>query len=153
VTDKVDRPPACLDCHNLLQKQLTHFYFLIAIVSSPSACFRENPIVSSLLQSPTIMALAGGKRPVDLQNCNNLEIDELAKFAVSEHNNQETNAPKKSFSKVVSAHTQVVQGTMYHLLIEVEEENKPKHYEAKVWVKTWEHFKKLESFTPKDAST
>lgn len=54
---------------------------------------------------------------------------------------------------MVSAHTQVVQGTMYHLLIEVEEESKPKHYEAKVWVKTWEHFKKLESFTPKDGTS
>lgn len=42
---------------------------------------------------------------------------------------------------------------MYHLLIEVEEESKPKHYEAKVWVKTWEHFKKLESFTPKDGTS
>ena len=54
-----------------------------------------------------------------------------------------------AFSKVVSAHTQVVQGTMYHLLIEVEEESKPKQYEAKVWVKPWEDFRKLHEFKPK----
>lgn len=56
---------------------------------------------------------------------------------------------KMTFSKVVSAHKQVVQGTMYHLVIEVTEASKPKEYEAKVWVKPWEDFKKLEEFKPK----
>jgi hypothetical protein len=55
---------------------------------------------------------------------------------------------KLSFSKVVSARTQVVQGTMYHLTIEVQEGGNPKLYEAKVWVKPWENFKKLEDFKP-----
>ena len=59
---------------------------------------------------------------------------------------------KLTFSKVVSAHKQVVQGTMYHLVIEVTEDNKPKEYEAKVWVKPWENFKKLEEFKPKASS-
>ena len=54
-----------------------------------------------------------------------------------------------TFSKVVSAHKQVVQGTMYHLVIEVMEASKPKEYEAKVWVKPWENFKKVEEFKPK----
>lgn len=57
------------------------------------------------------------------------------------------------FSKLVSAHTQVVQGTMYHLVIEVEEKGQPKEYEAKVWVKPWEKFKKLEEFKPKGGLT
>jgi hypothetical protein len=55
---------------------------------------------------------------------------------------------KLSFSKVVSAGTQVVQGTMYHLTIEVQEGGNPKLYDAKVWVKPWENFKKLEEFKP-----
>lgn len=59
---------------------------------------------------------------------------------------------KLTFSKVVSAHKQVVQGTMYYLVIEVTEDNKPKEYEAKVWVKPWENFKKLEEFKPKASS-
>jgi len=94
---------------------------------------------------------------VDL-NSNSLEIDELAKFAVSEHNNSNQNsvqdvpAKKLSFSKVISAHTQVVQGTMYHLVIEAEEASKPGQYEAQVWVKPWENFKKLHEFKPKEVA-
>jgi hypothetical protein len=61
----------------------------------------------------------------------------------------QSSLPKIAFSKVVSAHTQVVQGSMYHLLIEVEEESKPKQYEAKVWVKPWQNFKQLLEFKPK----
>ena len=59
---------------------------------------------------------------------------------------------KLKFSKLVSAHTQVVQGTMYHLVIEAEG-SQPKQYEAKVWVKSWENFKKLEEFKPKGGLT
>jgi flavin-binding protein dodecin len=79
---------------------------------------------------------------------NSLEIDELAKFAVDEHNGRENSLDKLSFCKVVSARTQVVQGTMYHLTIEVQEGGNPKLYDAKVWVKPWENFKKLEEFKP-----
>ncbi len=53
-----------------------------------------------------------------------------------------------TFSKVVSAKKQVVQGTLYHLTIEVQEAGNPKLYDAKVWVKPWENFKKLEDFKP-----
>ncbi|KAG0567045.1 hypothetical protein M758_7G100000 [Ceratodon purpureus] len=95
--------------------------------------------------------LCGGKQQVDLANTNSLEYDELAKFAVDEHNNHQNSLEKLKFSKLVSAHTQVVQGTMYHLVIEVEEGAQPKQYEAKVWVKSWEKFKKLEEFKPKEA--
>jgi hypothetical protein len=95
--------------------------------------------------------LAGGKQEVDLQNNNNLEIDEMAKFAVAEHNDRENSLEKLTFSKVVSCHTQVVAGTMYHLVIEVEEGSSIKPYEARVWVKPWQNFKKLEEFKLKDA--
>lgn len=53
-----------------------------------------------------------------------------------------------SFSKVLSAKEQVVQGTMYYLTIEVMEGGVPKQYDAKVWVKPWEGYKELESFLP-----
>ncbi len=55
---------------------------------------------------------------------------------------------KLTFSKVVSAKKQVVQGTMYHFTIEVQEDGQPKLYDAKVWLKPWENFKKLEEFKP-----
>ena len=53
-----------------------------------------------------------------------------------------------SFSKVLSAKEQVVQGTMYYLTIEVMEGGVAKQYNAKVWVKPWEGYKELESFLP-----
>lgn len=53
-----------------------------------------------------------------------------------------------TFSKVVAAKEQVVQGTMYYLTVEVMEDGKPKLYDAKVWVKPWEGYKELESFVP-----
>lgn len=57
-----------------------------------------------------------------------------------------------SFSKLLSAKEQVVQGTMYYLTIEVLEGGVPKQYDAKVWVKPWEDFKELESFVPSSPS-
>jgi hypothetical protein len=95
--------------------------------------------------------MLGGKTEVPAA-ANDLEVEELANYAVNEHNNQSNSVEKLTFSKVVSAHKQVVQGTMYYLVIEVTEDNKPKEYEAKVWVKPWENFKKLEEFKPKASS-
>ena len=37
---------------------------------------------------------------------------------------------------------------MYYLTIEVEDDNHPKLYKAKAWVKPWENFKCLEEFKP-----
>ncbi|CAM6027322.1 unnamed protein product [Sphagnum balticum] len=88
-------------------------------------------------------------KPKHVENISNdLEVEELANFAVTEHNNQTNTLEKLTFSKVVSAKKQVVQGTMYHLTIEVQEAGNPKLYDAKVWVKPWENFKKLEEFKP-----
>ncbi|CAK9872365.1 unnamed protein product [Sphagnum jensenii] len=92
-------------------------------------------------------AMLGGIKEVGNVS-NSLEMDELAKFAVDEHNSRGNSLDKLSFSKVVSARTQVVQGTMYHLTIEVQEGGNPRLYDAKVWVKPWENFKKLEEFKP-----
>jgi flavin-binding protein dodecin len=88
-------------------------------------------------------------KPKNVENISNdLEVDELANFAVTEHNNQTNSLQKLTFSKVVSAKKQVVQGTMYHFTIEVQEDGHPKLYDAKVWLKPWENFKKLEEFKP-----
>ncbi|XP_024397512.1 cysteine proteinase inhibitor 6 [Physcomitrium patens] len=94
--------------------------------------------------------MLGGKKEVDVQDTNSLEIDELANFAVAEHLKSQNSLEGMTFSKVVSCRKQVVQGTMYHLVIEVEESGKLSQYEAKVWVKPWENFKKLEDFKPKE---
>lgn len=99
-----------------------------------------------LLQAHIAMAgLVGGKS--DVPNAeNSLEMDELAKYAVSEHNNRENAVTKLSFSKLLRAQQQVVAGTMYHLTVEVLKSGEAEVWEAKVWIKPWEKFKALQEF-------
>lgn len=75
---------------------------------------------------------------------NSAEIDELAIFAVTEHNKKSNSAME--FSRVVKAEKQVVAGTIYKLTIEVSEGGEKELYEASVWVKPWENFKELQQF-------
>lgn len=50
------------------------------------------------------------------------------------------------FARVLKAKEQVVAGKLYHLTLEASDAGKKKIYEAKVWVKPWMNFKKLEEF-------
>ncbi|PWZ11840.1 Cystatin-1 [Zea mays] len=77
---------------------------------------------------------------------NDLHLQELARFAVDEHN-KKANA-LLGFEKLVKAKTQVVAGTMYYLTIEVKDGEVKKLYEAKVWEKPWENLKGLQEFKP-----
>ncbi|WVZ60401.1 hypothetical protein U9M48_010428 [Paspalum notatum var. saurae] len=83
-------------------------------------------------------------------NENDLHLQELARFAVDEHNNK-ANA-LLGYEKLVKAKTQVVAGTMYYLTIEVKDGEAKKLYEAKVWEKPWENFKALQEFKPVEES-
>ncbi|XP_023530395.1 cysteine proteinase inhibitor A-like [Cucurbita pepo subsp. pepo] len=89
------------------------------------------------------MALLGGAKEVPA-NQNSVETDELARFAVDEHN-KKANALLE-FSKVVKVKEQVVSGTMYHITLEASDGGQKKVYEAKIWVKVWENFKQLQEF-------
>ncbi|OAY53339.1 cysteine proteinase inhibitor 12 isoform X2 [Manihot esculenta] len=75
---------------------------------------------------------------------NTVEIDDLARFAVDEHNKKQ-NAVLE-FARVVKAKEQVVAGTLHLLTIEAIEAGKKKLYEAKIWVKPWLNFKELQEF-------
>uniref|UniRef100_A0A7N0V8I3 Cysteine proteinase inhibitor n=1 Tax=Kalanchoe fedtschenkoi TaxID=63787 RepID=A0A7N0V8I3_KALFE len=86
------------------------------------------------------MATLGGVR----ESGNSVEIDDLARFAVDEHNKKE-NAVLE-FARVVKAKEQVVAGTLHHLTLEVIDAGSKKLYEAKVWVKPWLNFKELQEF-------
>ncbi|XP_042488280.1 cysteine proteinase inhibitor 6-like [Macadamia integrifolia] len=95
------------------------------------------------------MATLGGVREVEgFQN--SIEIDELGRFAVDEHNKKENKILE--FAGVVKAKEQVVAGTLHHLTLEVVEAGKKKIYEAKVWVKPWMNFKELQDFKPASGS-
>ncbi|KAJ8635534.1 hypothetical protein MRB53_009801 [Persea americana] len=90
------------------------------------------------------MPLLGGVR--DVPDHNSAETEELARFAVQEHNKKANT--RLEFSRVVKAKEQVVAGTMYYITLEVVEAGQKKIYEAKVWVKLWENFKELQEFKP-----
>lgn len=88
----------------------------------------------------------GGIRDVSDGIQNSVEIEQLARFAVEEHNKKEN--ALLEFGKLVKAKEQVVAGTMYYLTVEASEAGKEKLYEAKVWVKPWLNFKELQEFKP-----
>nr|GLL32455.1 cysteine proteinase inhibitor A-like [Ipomoea trifida] len=75
---------------------------------------------------------------------NNLEIEELARFAVTE-NNKKANS-ELEFEKVLNVKTQVVAGTIYDITLVASDGGEKKVYEAKIWVKPWENFKELQEF-------
>ncbi|XP_034921218.1 cysteine proteinase inhibitor 12 [Populus alba] len=89
------------------------------------------------------MATLGGVKDSEASQ-NSVEIENLARFAVDEHNKKE-NAILE-FARVVKAKEQVVAGTMHHLTIEAIEAGKKKIYEAEVWVKPWLNFMELKEF-------
>ncbi|KAG9144504.1 hypothetical protein Leryth_010733, partial [Lithospermum erythrorhizon] len=89
------------------------------------------------------MATLGGLS--DTQSAqNSVEIENLARFAIDQHNKKEN--VMLELARVVKAQEQVVAGTLHHLTLEVIEAGKKKLYEAKIWVKPWMSFKELQEF-------
>ncbi|XVF69464.1 hypothetical protein PTKIN_Ptkin11bG0084300 [Pterospermum kingtungense] len=89
------------------------------------------------------MAKVGGISEVE-GNANSLEIENLARFAVDEHNKKENSMLE--YKKVVNVKQQVVSGMMYYITLEAVDGDKLKIYEAKVWEKSWMNFKELQDF-------
>ncbi|KAG1338358.1 Cysteine proteinase inhibitor [Cocos nucifera] len=77
---------------------------------------------------------------------NSVEIEELARFAVEDHNKKANTLLE--FVRVVKVKEQVVSGMIYYITIEASDGGKKKLYEAKVWVKPWMKFKELQEFVP-----
>ncbi|XP_012090836.2 cysteine proteinase inhibitor 5 [Jatropha curcas] len=105
-------------------------------------------------------ARLGGWQPI--KNLNDPHVVEIANYAVGEYNKRSTANLKLNYAvgeynkrstanlkleKVVKGETQVVAGTNYRLVLEVNG-GASKDYEAVVWEKTWENFKNLTSFKP-----
>ncbi|KAE9462193.1 hypothetical protein C3L33_05911, partial [Rhododendron williamsianum] len=89
------------------------------------------------------MAKVGGIKEAE-GSANSLEVDNLAKFAVDEHNKKEN--ALLQFGKVVNVKQQVVSGTVYYITLEAKDGDQKKVYEAKVWVKPWLDFKEVQEF-------
>ncbi|XAR53853.1 hypothetical protein NMG60_11022555 [Bertholletia excelsa] len=80
-----------------------------------------------------------------IENLNDPEVQDVAKYAVTEHNKQAGTDLK--FQKVVRGETQVVSGVNYRLEIAAKDgAGGSGRYRAVVWVKPWQHFKNLTSF-------
>ncbi|RLN23252.1 cysteine proteinase inhibitor [Panicum miliaceum] len=125
---------------------------LALTLSSPRSAQEEPPMAD---RGP----LAGGVTDVP-RNDNDIHLQELARFAVDEHNKKAICEVSMfygknallGFEKLVKAKTQVVAGTMYYLTVEVKDGETKKLYEAKVWEKPWENFKELQEFKPVEES-
>ncbi|XP_047306300.1 uncharacterized protein LOC124909691 [Impatiens glandulifera] len=114
----------------------------------------------------TMSTLLGGLRDSHTSEQNSAEIDELARFAVDDHNKKQNSLLE--FVKVVKAQEQVVVGTLHprpeprteaqakkkscirhclhHLTIEAIDGGNKKLYDTKIWVKPWMNFKEVQEF-------
>ncbi|KAG6525226.1 cysteine proteinase inhibitor 1-like [Zingiber officinale] len=96
-----------------------------------------------LLLICNVDATSGGWKPIgDLQDPHVIDI---AKFAVDEHNKEATSQLR--LVSVVKGETQVVAGMNYRIILKAGVVGaKVNVYEAVVWEKEWEKFRKLISF-------
>nr|XP_043610554.1 cysteine proteinase inhibitor A-like [Erigeron canadensis] len=87
----------------------------------------------------------GGIYDITDQHNNGVEIEDLARFAVQDHNKKQNSFLK--FARLIKAKEQVVAGKMYHLTLEAADAaGKIKVYETKIWVKPWMNFKQVQEF-------
>ncbi|CAL9085019.1 unnamed protein product [Musa textilis] len=90
------------------------------------------------------LVIVGGWTPI--KNISDPDVSEIAEFAVAEHNHEA--GTNLTLCKVVKGETQVVAGINYKLVLEAKDGGAGvvSEYEAVVWEKTWEHFRRLTSF-------
>ncbi|KAJ0977993.1 hypothetical protein J5N97_013467 [Dioscorea zingiberensis] len=98
---------------------------------------------------PIAMALLGGVTESDVIR-NSAEIEDLARFAVDEHNKKENKLLE--FVRVVKAKEQVVGGMLHYLTVEAIDAGSKKLYEAKVFVRSWLNIKELKEFNHTEGS-
>ncbi|RZR92335.1 hypothetical protein BHM03_00020643 [Ensete ventricosum] len=105
--------------------------------------FRKLTSYRKLVRSLSVLAV-GGWTPI--KNISDPDVGEIAEFAVAEHNHEAST--NLTLCKVVKGDTQEVAGINYKLVLEAKDGGVGvvSEYEAVVWEKTWEHFRKLTSF-------
>ncbi|KFK26534.1 hypothetical protein AALP_AA8G261400 [Arabis alpina] len=97
------------------------------------------PLISVVVEG----GLLGGWKPI--KDVSDPNVVDIAKYAISEHN--KVSKPGLVYEKVVQGKQQVVAGTKYSLVIAAKSRGGgSKNYEAVVWDKPYEKFRKLESF-------
>ncbi|XP_047326312.1 cysteine proteinase inhibitor 1-like [Impatiens glandulifera] len=99
-------------------------------------------LLVSLFSCKVNSAALGGWEPIS--DPKDSEIVEIGKYAISEYNIEAKTTLE--FNSVVKGDTQVVAGTNYRLVIAAKDGEVVGKYEAIVWDKPWEKFRKLISF-------
>ncbi|XP_008375331.1 cysteine proteinase inhibitor 6-like isoform X1 [Malus domestica] len=124
------------------------FFLLLLLLAFPSTTAQKSTRIGCghSSQHRKMDTVGGIQESRGVQN--SAEVEDLARFAVQEHNNKEN--ALLEFVRVVKAKEQVVAGTLHHLTIEAIEAGKKKLYEAKVWVKPWMGFKEEQEFKQAD---
>ncbi|KAL2613651.1 hypothetical protein R1flu_025343 [Riccia fluitans] len=132
-----------------LQQKTIRDFFLLVIIVGAFAVVGACTCNANQSEEDAMAGLMGAPKDVSHSE-NSAELDNIGQFAVEQYNSKE--GKNLSFKKIVSAKTQVVAGTMYHLVIEAHGDDAVKNYEAKVWHKPWENHKSLEHFKPHGGS-
>ncbi|CAI5530915.1 unnamed protein product, partial [Closterium sp. Naga37s-1] len=93
------------------------------------------------------MAMVGAGKAVE-GAANSAAVQQLAQFAVDEHNKKHNTA--LMLEAVVGASEQVVAGTLHRIRLTAHQPSATApvttQYEAVVWEKPWEGFRELQSF-------
>ncbi|CAL0334564.1 unnamed protein product [Lupinus luteus] len=95
------------------------------------------------LSAISATAINGGWTPI--KNINDHHVQEIAEFAVTEHNKQ--SGANLKLESVVKGESQVVSGTNYRLVLAASDGSAAaKNYKAVVYEKPWQKFRNLTSF-------
>ncbi|GER40693.1 cysteine proteinase inhibitor [Striga asiatica] len=73
-----------------------------------------------------------------------LEVQELARFAVSYHNEKQN--ASLEYKKVTNVEVQPVAGILYYITLEAADGGQNKVYQARVWIQPWMKFKSVQEF-------
>ncbi|XP_059275666.1 cysteine proteinase inhibitor 1-like [Lycium ferocissimum] len=87
-------------------------------------------------------AIAGGWKPIT--NITDLEVVEIGKFAVDEHNKEAKT--KLEFQKIVKGESQVVAGINYRMVITAKDSDSLRNYLAEVWEHPEKKLRNLTAF-------
>ncbi|KAJ0967042.1 hypothetical protein J5N97_023959 [Dioscorea zingiberensis] len=138
------------EINNVVSNELVHSLGKFAVENYNRNQEKNKAPPTRLFDTGTIV---GGVKDINNVESNEL-VQSLGKFAVENYNrNQEKNkAPATtllSFSHVIAAKWQFVEGRMYHMKIVAEDSHHArKVFDAKVTEKPWLKSKKVVSFTP-----
>ncbi|KAK9715075.1 hypothetical protein RND81_06G141500 [Saponaria officinalis] len=102
-------------------------------------------ILSLLAVIATASAIVGSYKPIP--DLHDPHVQEIAKYAVSEHNKHTSAARLLEYVEIVKGESQVVAGINYRLVISAKDGGGINNFVAVVYEKPWAHYLSLTSFS------